>query len=443
MTDAEASFAESMSGAMSTTLSKKATKRAPELESIATKLAEERSWELSELQSIGHEIASVIEARAGTPFGKDTYTKEEKLALSAAVSATLEELQGQEIPFTAPVHGRLAKPLKEAIAVLPSGATALVVHPIYTETIRSNNRQYEGTHAAQAIVMKQAQTAVSTFGRSELQAGDFVFDEETISPQDYEGSLLGASMSRITRPAGPLQAGESPLDYLGYSKHIPKREEKFLQLIETGVLDGSGKLNPGQEEAFREQAPDFAAVVESKSLAEAYYAGKKPGGSIKPKKVANEVLVRKSNGEQELLKQPLYKMEEKAIDYQAHTIAAKTDWEGKPAPTVLAHEFAHAIQSRPGGIPGEKEIFQKLYPVGELQKGYGYKYYDSFPDEYMGHQGGRELFTRATEGLFYSTQADSEPYMLTDQKHGNEFRTWALGAWAVLAAKGAKQADQK
>lgn len=96
--------------------------------------------------------------------------------------------------------------------------------------------------------------------------------------------------------------------------------------------------------------------------------------------------------------------------------------------SVLLHEYTHLVQQHDARMT-ELEMFNKLADKSEEHDyGNGDGYYKGFPDDYMGLRNGRELLTRATEGLYEPTEAGYF-YGANRGENADEVRQWIMGYW--------------
>lgn len=109
--------------------------------------------------------------------------------------------------------------------------------------------------------------------------------------------------------------------------------------------------------------------------------------------------------------------------------------------STAMHELSHHYQSSYGNNldsddkPNlEKRMFNVLREekLNSSSSG-GYSYYGGFPEEYMGEESGTELFTCASEALFYprAKHVNEDRHEKSDQ-----IRQWCLGYWALLGKRG-------
>jgi len=404
-------------------------------------LAAGQTPDLKELQRIGGLIEDELLSRAGVEVDRKDLTSAELERLGAAASAVLKELQGEPVALRSKFHGPFAKQLKEALAPVPSGAAYLVYGDVHTETVNARNSSRDGFHIQQAAIMAPAAIGTKSSMRISPMAkrGDLVVDSSIARRAEIErGELQGFAVDRIERGVGErLQDGDSVLHAIRQSR----ADDRFIELLQEKVLDTDGVILPGQAERFRELAPELVEPAEGVAAVSSFYAGKKPSSSKERRyrRVAKDFELKDSRGESYGVPMDLYEVQEKQLSFRDHTIGTKRYGGYSTAQNpVLLHEFSHAIQSaRPGGIPRERELFQELSASQPQLKDDGYSRYAGFPDEYMGDVGGKEVFTRATEGIFYPGLSGNE-YLYDGSTRSQDVRRWALGTWALLAAEGRK-----
>lgn len=393
---------------------------------------------LEKLRHAGSLVESELLARVGIEDFPEKPSKEERDLYSQELSKLLKELDTRGEKLTAEFHGPLAKELRTALEVIPASAAARVTNDVYTKKIPLNNQQHDGFHVAQAEVLSQAEpTHKSASSLGKQQVGDYILGgSDYMTPDELnDESYTGFAVNKLVRAPQPLRAGESALDY---TKLAYRPEKLIIELINDGVLDGSGRLVAGREAEFEKRAPEWAQAIASTYSVTSFFAGKAPTGKAaagnKYVKVAESFTVTDNDGQTHEVRRPIYEVQEKTISYTAHTVAAKVYPHGV-SHSVLLHEFTHAIQSQKGGIPGEVELFQELQlskPI--IIKSDKYTHYANMPDDYMASTSGRELFTRTTEALFYGGNADNDfLYKAGDIEKG--FRHWGMGAWAALTTQ--------
>jgi len=411
---------------------------------LQTLMAASAQPTVEELKALGAKIEEEILSRAGVEVDRSDLSKEEMKVLADSASSTLRELQGEPVAQRSKFHGPFAKQLKGAISPLPTGAVYLVSGDVHTETVNARSRSRDGFHIHQAAIMAPAAVAAKSSLKISAAAkrGDFVADSSIAQRHEIEsGELQGFAVDRIERGVRePLQDGDSVLHAIRQNR----ADDRFIDLLQEKVLDTDGVILPGQAERFRELAPELVGPAEESATVSSFYAGKKPTGAIargkRYRKVAKDFELKDSRGESYSVALDLYEVQEKQLSFRDHTIGTKHYGGSESAQnSVLLHEFTHAVQSaRPGGIPGEREIFQEIYSKQPDQiREDGYTRYAGFPDEYMGDVGGREVFTRASEGIFYPQYSGNE-YLYDGSERSQEVRRWALATWALLAAEGVR-----
>jgi len=413
-----------------------------ELSKFREVLAEKAPHEFSleEIESAGAAIDDLIQREAALTGS----SREELYRVAGVTSQFFSSLTGTH-ELKNSVSGSHGKALREAVSVLPTSAFAYAKGDYVTSALR-------GHRDAGAMYYSQIKKAVHREERPSgyipegTEEGEFVFNgvwNDTIDAIRTGQVGNFALAMKVTRAKGKsLRAGEA-IDPFTSSVNLSakQKDEKYIELLQAGVFKGDGSGNfvlvEGKEEEFERIAPEFAEAVRSTPLVKSYYVGGKPrayhGKLVKSKEVARVK-------EEEFTGVPLYEAQEETM-VPGHAIMMRTSKHSRDYKSHLTHEFTHSIQSSvPGGIPGEREMILQAQREGaeiksEIRDGREvYRYVDGFPDQYMGDIGGHEVFTRATEGLFYP-HADNE-FLYDGSPNGERVRRWALGAWAILAVNG-------
>ncbi len=403
---------------------------------------------LTGLREIGARLESELLNRAGIEVDRKDLSSEELRRLGIEASVLLKEIQGDPVALRSKFHGPFAKQLKAALEPMPTGAAYQVRGDIHTQTVNSRNGSRDGFHIMQAAIMQPAALeAMSSIKlSSHAKRGDLVVDGYGVARHEIEaGEFQGFAVKRVVRGVGePLADGDSVLHAIRQTR----ADDRFIELLKEKVVDTDGVILPGQSERFREMAPELVEPAEASGVVASLYAGKKPTGKIaqgmRYRKVAGNFELKDNRGESYPVAMDLYEVDEKSLSYKDHTIGTKRyGGDAKAQNPVLLHEFSHAIQSaRPGGIPGERELFQEISSQGRQLRADGFEHYTGFPDDYMGDVGGREVFTRASEGIFYPELSGNE-YLYDGSENSQSVRRWALGTWALLAVEGAHRAQRK
>lgn len=432
--EAAEAYEESMSSASVTTVSSSTRKLMKELNGI---FGDRKASDipLDELRRAGELIENELLHRLNLDEFPEEPTKAERDAYSAEISSMLKELDNRKAKFTAKIHGPLAKGLKEGISVLPDSAAARVKYDIHTKRLNLNNRQQDGFHIAQAEVYAAPEPEnQGAFMLGKQSEGDYMIaSASAVSVSELNDERYsGFAIDKLVRTPKALEPGES---LLNYTKLAYRPEKLIVDLINDGVLDGSCRLVAGKEDEFRERAPEWSEAIAGSFQTISHYAGKPPSGRAaggnKYSKIADSFTVTAADGGTYEVKRPLYEVQQKSLSFTAHTISAKVYPHGT-SPSILLHEFTHAVQSQPGGIPGEKDYFHEVQRANPtVVNAYKYTHYEGLPDDYMGDTGGRELFTRTTEALFYAGNADND-FLLKKDPNAEGFRRWGLGTWAAL-----------
>lgn len=395
-------------------------------------------FSVSELQELGRTIEETLWERSG--YTQGDLSRESLENLARETSAYLEALGGETRSLSS-VSGALADEFHEAVSVLPSGARAYVSGPIVTKAVHGNRKDLDGLWENGVVSTRHG---ASSLHRSKLpenvRVGDYLVNRERFAVRGdplthaREGRVVW--LNRVERlPGEPLREGENILGALS-AAYVSERKLKELKL--SGVISVEGDLLPGQEGKLHELVPDLRETMRVSAVVRPYQLNRE---SSRKKAMFNAELVSVMEGEtltvdgEELMGVPIFEEHQSWIDMEGHTISAKR---GAHQSSLLAHEFTHAIQSSvPGGIPGEREIFREISEDHEkvVDNGY-YRYHEGFPLKYMGDEGGREVFTTATESLFYPHRGRA--YLYDGSENAERVRHWVLGAWAALAVHGSK-----
>jgi len=399
-------------------------------------------FSVQELQALGESLEKQLWARAG--YNEGDLTKESLGKLARETSSYLEALGG-DTQSLSEVSGPLKSELHEAVSVLPSGARAYVTGPVLTKVVHGNRKNFDGLWENGVVSTRHN---ASTIHRSRLpenaSVGDYLINHERVGfagdvlPQAEEGKVVW--LSRIERlPGQALRAGENITSLLNAAYVTPR---KLKELKSARVISAEGELLPDQEEKLHALVPDLRETMEASAVVRPYQLNR---SSSRKKAMFEAELIPVESEEpliiegRELKGVPLFEEHQSWVDMEGHTISAK---KGTHQSALLAHEFTHAIQSTvPGGIPGERELFREVSEENgdPIDNGY-YRYYEGFPLNYMGDEGGREVFTTATESLFYPHKGRT--YLYETHENAERVRHWALGAWAVLAVHGNKAARE-
>lgn len=432
--EAAAAYEDSMSSSVTATVSSSTRKLSKQLSSL---FGDRKASDipLDQLREAGALLEDELLRRLGLDDFPEDPSKDERDSYSREISLMLKELDTRGARLTAKIHGPLAKGLKEGISVLPSSAAARVKYDIHTKRLNLNNRQQDGFHIGQAEVYAAPEPENhGAFMLGKQSEGDYMISGgAAVSVSELNDERYsGFAIDKLVRTPKALEAGES---LLNYTKLAYRPEVLLVDLIKDGVLDGSCRLVAGKEDEFRERAPEWAEAIAGSFQTVAHYAGKPPtgraAGGSRYSKIADSFTVTAADGVTHEVKRPLYEVQQKSLSFTAHTISAKIYPHGT-SPSILLHEFTHAIQSQPGGIPGEKEYFHEVQRGNpKVVNAYKYTHYEGLPDDYMGDTGGRELFTRTTEALFYGGHADND-FLLKKDPKAEGFRRWGLGTWAAL-----------
>lgn len=136
------------------------------------------------------------------------------------------------------------------------------------------------------------------------------------------------------------------------------------------------------------------------------------------------------NGKMMEIDQPVYEYQYETA-YRGSVISAKKSSFESDQNSVLLHEYVHLVQMN-DYTSSEPEMFNKLRETDapKYNSSLGDACYDGFPDEYMGLYNGRELLTRASEGLYYPSAHSSQfLYGKNRGKNADTVRQWIAGYW--------------
>ena len=130
------------------------------------------------------------------------------------------------------------------------------------------------------------------------------------------------------------------------------------------------------------------------------------------------------------IQQPVYEVKD-SYTLTGSVISAKKQWNEDSMNSVLLHEYTHLVQQY-DYTGAEDQLFNELRETDKphFDDSLDVEVYDGFPDEYMGLYNGREVLTRATEGVFYPA-AYSSRYLYGEHagKNAEKVRQWAVGYW--------------
>lgn len=179
--------------------------------------------------------------------------------------------------------------------------------------------------------------------------------------------------------------------------------------------------------------------------AEEYWIGHKYTQKGVSFRKVDGIELRGSNGEVLEIDKPIYQVFKAKEDLGAEIVLNR----GAESSTIL-HELTHhyELSVRYGADTEEKQslinrMFNEIKEEKRSDLGYGgeyenAEYYTGFPSKYMGLANRGELFTVATEGLFYPNRhMDNGRFYGKDRhKNADKIRQWTFGMWAILAKKG-------
>lgn len=130
------------------------------------------------------------------------------------------------------------------------------------------------------------------------------------------------------------------------------------------------------------------------------------------------------------IQQPMYEVKDSYTLRGSVISAKKINFESDQS-GVLLHEYVHLVQQN-DYTNAEEEMFNELRETDapKYDSGLGESCYEGFPDEYMGLYNGREVLTRASEGLYYPSSHSSQfLYGKNRGKNADKVRQWVAGYW--------------
>lgn len=363
------------------------------------------------------------------------YTYEELQKLSSSISEVLKKefpSKDEEV-FNVEIFGTHSKALKESIDLLPLNAQNRLLYNIYTKTLNINNQSQDGNHISSTTMPKDI---ISTLNKNNnygnIEVGDFIIDEKYTNEEELlDKNLIGLSLHKVI--SNNLEVGFSILPLL---QKLPSNDQKviFIELLKEKFVNINGEILPGKLKSTLKNSV-IKELAEKNFITKEFYMGK-PSSYTKKfnkvKKISDTTVIKLSSGEEVTLEKPTYEILKLTKVLGPHTIKAKHAWtQGEDGyKSILFHEFSHAIQSD-SHIPGEKEIFNKLQ-LNKVHDEQDYVFYKGFPDSYMGLENGRELLTRASEGVFCPEVND---YLFNGVGENKEtVRHWVIGVWASLSS---------
>lgn len=402
-------------------------------------LPEKKDLTIDELRSVGRAFNEILRERLGfdpdelkyqTGEGWDE-AREELTQVQRETGKLFSELfeagGGYEGKFFGNRDHR--DQLKTALKRLPDTAVNRVNGEIHLR-VEPKRTAWGGQYKIGAMkAIPTPSKTISTRLPEHLRSGEFHYDG--ILSEQKEASLVGAAVQRVLRREGePVKDGESVRE--GMEQLTTEEEIEFLKTVMSGedpLIDINLRILEGKSEALRDRFPDIYTNLQENDVIEEYYLGEAPRQKgVSYRKVANKVEVKDNTGRVVRFNKPLRKKHDRVRIHQHHTISA-TRGSGE---STLLHEFSHALQTS-HGIPTESSFFKELSEGSDLKSARHYSHYDTGPDPYMMDSTGRELFPRATQGLFYPVD-DDYLYGERNQAKGSvKVREWITGVWLHLS----------
>lgn len=328
-----------------------------------------------ELQEIGQAFEKELHSRLDfNPFDHEL-SKEEIQNVQNANRSLFSSIveNGGDLPTH--TYGPLSSHLNEAVKILPDNVKASIGDlPIFTKTISKATRSRDGYH-------KMGNVELSVNAHETIQA-------DRIPENAPDGTLIPSEKYKTLREVSHPRSG-------------------------TRVFVKKGN----------------STVVESQ------WIGVKPQ-SKGARKIADSAQVY-VQGEIVTIPSPVYAL--KDTQYMAGSeIGAKKAADPNEMSSVMLHEYCHAVQLRSKVLKDEEEtMFYKLAGDKTFSHDYGEVIHKGFPNEYMAHSNGRELFTVASEGFFHPSTVDKGFFYGSNRgENADQVRQWITGLWISLSARG-------
>lgn len=339
------------------------------------KLSEKAEPAPEELQEIGQAFEKEWSTQLGFNAFDHELSSEEIQKVQSVNRSMFSRIveNGGNLPTQ--IYGSLTQQLNDAVKILPDNVKASIGElPIFTKTISKGTRSRDGYHKVGSIEMS-------------------VMATETVRPDQIPENA----------PDGIL---------------IPSEKYKSLREIS----------HPGSGTRI------FVKKGKSTTV-ECQWIGVRPQ-SKGARKIADsaEIYVQ---GQLVTINRPVYAL--KDTQYMSGSeIGAKKAEDPNEMSSVMLHEYCHAIQTRSRILKDEEEtMFYKLAGAKTFSHDYGEIIYKGFPNEYMAHSNGRELFTVASEAFFHPSTVNKEfLYGSNRGENADQVRQWITGLWISLSTRG-------
>ena len=394
-----------------------------------------RSLRADDAIEVGEKINSMV-FKISRLEEKESYSEEELDRLSKNLSKTLKSLdkasdrEKRESTF----RGPLGKYLEESISVLPVSATNLSNRTINVEKIHGNTRNFSGQHVGQAFI-KEVEIETESLDSlhmkpfSNLSKDDVYTTFRKDEVEEYSG--LRVSEVLEDRSGKILRDGDS-LEGLKLSNEVA------VVLLEKEYVDYDLRIREGMAEKVIEAVPGIEKTFNRSFKKRDLYVGDKPRGEKRTiyRKIDRKIELNCPDGKI-TVNRPVYEIIEKNITSSESTITVPGGFKkisdmSDEAKSTYLHEYAHEVQMV-GGAIGEGDIFNR-FKKNEKMDYQELKVHRGFPDDYMGLDNGREVFTRATEGIFYPNTIQGDYMYSSRGENSREIREWCMGAWALSSA---------
>lgn len=328
-----------------------------------------------DLQEIGKAFEKEWLSRLDfNPFDHEL-SKEEIQSVQTANRSIFSSIVENDGDVPTHTYGPLASQLNEAVKILPDNVKASIGDlPIFTKTISKATRSRDGYHK---------------MGNVELSVNAYETVQSDRIPENApDGTLIPSEKYKSLREVSHPRSG-------------------------TRVFVKKGN----------------STTVESQ------WIGVKPQ-SKGARKIADSAQVY-IQGEIVTIPSPVYAL--KDTQYMAGSeIGAKKATDPNEMSSVMLHEYCHAVQLRSKVLKDEEEtMFYKLAGDKTFSHDYGEVIHKGFPNEYMAHSSGRELFTVASEGFFHPSTVDKGFFYGSNRgENADQVRQWITGLWLSMSTRG-------
>lgn len=329
----------------------------------------EKAFAPETLMSIGKVVEEELQKRLSFNIN-EKLTEDDYKTLEKETHKLMSELTDNGASLSNPLYGSMTKDLNKAVSVLPNSVKKNVENtPIFVKALRKDNSQFDGMHSGNKkfnIYTTDYKEKIGSFEKEDTQniPHGATYIKDFMTSSDMNSPYFG-----IRAKIKDENSDEYKVVWIGYS---PSPKTTGKKLSDTSEVYVNGKLTKLDKPTYE------------------YKVGMtKTGSVINVKKIPFE----------------------------------------NSRNSVLLHEYTHLVQMHDYS-GAEEKMFNNLResdkPVhaAELDD----SVFEGFPDTYMGLYNGRELLTRATEGLYYPS---ASPYLYSDRqgKNADKVRQWVMGYW--------------